>query len=133
MPRSAPWHAPALALIGSCGFAAAWVLLAHALDRQCSWMAVLAALDAALLLRMGRVRRGGARAAWGVAATAVAIALANWGIAAAEFGQSVGMLPWDSALRLGAHHAWTLVGLANDGVDIAWLAGGLVVAAVVSR
>jgi hypothetical protein len=133
MPRSTPWHAPLLALFGSLGFAAAWVLLASALDRQCSWMAVLAALDAALLLRMGRVRRGGMRAAWGVATTAIAIALANWGIAAAEFGQSVGMLPWDSVLRLGAHHAWTLVGLANGSVDIAWLVAGLVIAAVASR
>jgi hypothetical protein len=133
MSQSTPWHAPLLALFGSLGFAAAWVLLAHALDRQCSWMAVLAALDAALLLRMGRVRRGGARAVWGVATTAIAIALANWGIAAAEFGQSVGMLPWDSALRLGAHHAWTLIGLANGSVDVAWLVAGLVIAAVASR
>lgn len=133
MPRSAPWHAPALALIGSCGFAAAWVLLAHALDRQCSWMAVLAALDAALLLRLGGVPRGIARAAWGVAATVVAIVLANWGIAAAEFGQSVGLLPWGSALRLGPHHAWTLIGLVNDSIDIAWLAAGVVIAAVTSR
>ena len=133
MPRSTPWHAPLLALFGSLGFAAAWVLLASALGRQCSWMAVPAALDAALLLRMGRMPRGGMRAAWGLATTAVAIALANWGIAAAEFGQSVGMLPWASILRLGAHHAWTLIGLANDSVDIAWLVAGLVIAAVASR
>lgn len=133
MPRSAPWHAPALALIGSCGFAAAWILLAHALDRQCSWMAVLAALDAALLLRLGGVARGIARGVWGMVATVIAIVLANWGIAAAEFGQSVGLLPWDSALRLGLGHAWMLVGLVNDRVDIAWLAAGVAIAAVTSR
>lgn len=133
MHRSAPWHAPALALIGSCGFAAAWVLLAHGLDRQCSWMAVLAALDAALLLRMGRVRTGWARAAWGVAATAVAIALANWGIIAAQLGTVMGLPVWESALRLGPHHAWTLAGLANTGIDLAWLSSGLVIAAVASR
>ena len=133
MPRSAPWLAIALALLGSCGFAAAWVLVASALGNQASWLAVLAAADAALLLRLGRMRPGLARAALGVATTALAIAIANWGIAAVEMGRLVGLLPWESAMRLGTSHAGTLLGMANGPVDLAWLAASLVIAAVACR
>src|SRR5690606_37118604 len=73
----------ALLLLGSLGAAAAWVLVAMALDRQSSWMALVAAADAALILRMARMRPGAWRALAGVAATLLAIAAANWGIVAA--------------------------------------------------
>jgi hypothetical protein len=69
----------------------------------------------------------------GLAATVAAIALANWGIAAGEIGRSLGMLPWDAALRLGPHHAWMLALLANDAVDRLWLAAALAIAAFGSR
>lgn len=123
----------ALLLLGSCGFAAAWVLVAVARDGQHSWMALLAALDAALLLRLARMPAGWERAVWGVIATAVVIALANWGIAAAQLGKVLGLLPWDSALKLGPHHAWTLIQLANDSSDRLWLLAALVLAALTAR
>ncbi len=123
----------ALLLLGSCGFAAAWVLLAIARDGQHNWMALLAALDAALLLRLARMPAGWRRAAWGVATTAVVIGLANWGIAAAQMGKVMGLLPWDSALKLGPHHAWTLIQLANDSADLAWLGAAVILAAIASR
>ncbi|MEN1941850.1 hypothetical protein WCE41_10905 [Luteimonas sp. MJ246] len=131
--RSRPAAALALALAGSIGIAAAWVLVAQASGRQCSWMAVVAALDAALLLRMGRHRPGLARALWGVLATALAIVLANWGIIATEVGRMLGLAPWASMGKLGFEHAWLLARMANDAVALAWLAAGLVVAAVFGR
>lgn len=133
MPVTARRFAPVIAIAGSSCFAAAWILLATGVGSQCSWMAVLAALDAALLLRLCRARPGWTRAFWGVLATVAAIAIANWGIAATQLGKAMGLLPWDSALRLGAGHAWTLLQLANDSVDLAWLGAALVIAAVVSR
>ena len=133
MPSPARRFAPVIAVAGSSCFAAAWILLATAVGSQCSWMAVLGALDAALLLRLCRARPGWRRATWGMLATAVAIAIANWGIAATHLGKAMGLLPWDSALRLGAGHAWTLLQLANDPVDVAWLGAALVIAAVASR
>src|SRR3546814_6255870 len=48
----------ALLLSGCLGIAAAWVLLALAIDSQAGWMAVVAALDAVLMLRLGRMRPG---------------------------------------------------------------------------
>ena len=130
---SRPVLAAGLLLLGSAGVAAAWALLAVALDRQCSWMAVVAALDAVLLLRMARVAPGLARAMLAVAATALAIALANWWIAGAQVGQMVGLLAWQSIPKLGWFHGWTLLSLANHGADLAWYGLGLVTAAWAGR
>jgi hypothetical protein len=131
--RRARWLAPTLLVIGSFGFAAAWVLLAFARDQQCSWMAILAALDAALLLRMARMPRGWLRATLAVVATASTIVLANWGIAAAQIGRTMGLLPWESMTKLGPFYAWTLANLANPPLDLAWLAAALVLAAITAR
>ncbi|KLI97785.1 hypothetical protein [Luteimonas sp. FCS-9] len=122
-----------LLLLGSAGIAAAWILLADALGAQSSWMAVVAALDAALLVRLARLRPGAVRALAGTAATGLAIVIAGWGIVAAQLARPMGMTPWESALKLGPHHAWTLAGLANTPVDLAWLGAGLVIAAVLAR
>ncbi len=123
----------ALLLIGSSGIAAAWVLYAYASDQQASWIAVLAAVDAAVLLRLARMPGGWTRACWGASATALAIALANWGIAGAQMGKAMGLMPWDSLLRLGPHFTWTLTTLANNRVDLAWWCAALVVAVLASR
>ena len=127
------WMAPALLAIGSFGFAAAWILLAFARDRQCSWMALPAAIDAALLLRLARMPAGWTRAGLAVTATALTIVVANWGIAAAQIGRSMGMLPWESMLRLGPFYAWTLANLANLPGDLLWLAAALIVSVIASR
>jgi hypothetical protein len=131
--RGSRWFALTLLAIGSFGFAAAWVLVAFARDRQCSWMALLAAIDAALLLRLARMPGGWTRVALAVAATATTIVLANWGIAAAQIGRSMGLLPWDSLMKLGPTYAWTLANLANPPADLLWLAAALVLAAVASK
>ena len=131
--RRSRWFAPALLTVGSFGFAAAWVLVAFARDKQCSWMAILAALDAVFLLRMAKMAPGWPRATLAVTATALTIALANWGIAAAQIGRAMGMLPWESLTRLGPFYAWTLANLANPPIDLFWLASSLVLAAVASR
>ena len=124
------WQAPLLALTGSLGIAAAWVLAALALDRHCGWMAVIAALDAVLLLRFGGMRPGLARASWALAATVLAVALANWGVVATRVGRMFGLMPLESMERIGGGFAWTLAQLVNGPVELAWIAAALVVAAV---
>jgi hypothetical protein len=132
--RTAPSLLAVLLLVAGClGFAAAWVLVAFARDRQCSWMALLAALDAVFLLRMGRVPPGATRSLLAVAATALTIVLANWGIAAAQIGRAMGLLPWESIGKLGPFYAWTLANLANPPVELLWLVASLVLAALASR
>jgi hypothetical protein len=122
-----------LPVLGCLGFAAAWILMARLLESQASWLAPLAALDVAWMLRLGRIPPGRVRTAAALAATVLVIALANWGIAATETGRSMGLLPWESALRLGPDYAWELIQLANTGMDIAWYAVGLALSLVFAR
>lgn len=122
-----------LLLVGSAGIAATWVLATRFGGGQLSWFAVLAALDAALMLRLGGMRGGWKRAALAVLGTALAIALANWGIVATQMGLPMGLLPWESIARLGPDFVWMLTMLVNGPVDFAWWGAALVVAAVASR
>lgn len=132
-PQRMPLLAPFLLLLGSAGMAAAWILAARMGSGQLSWIAVLAALDAALMLRLGGMRGGWARAGLAVLGTALAIALANWGIVAMQMGAPMGLLPWESMTRLGPGFIWTLTMLVNGHADFAWWGAALVVAATVSR
>lgn len=126
---SAPrWYALPLLALGAAGFAAAWMLLALGLERQCSWLAPLAALDMALLLRLGKWPAGRSRQASALLGTAVVVAAANLLIAAGQIGMSLGLRPWESALRIGPGYAWLLSGMANDGLDLLLYAAALLVA-----
>ncbi|TYT23154.1 hypothetical protein FZO89_18115 [Luteimonas viscosa] len=125
--------AMAMLLLGSLGVAAAWVLVAMALDAQSSWMALVAAADAALIVRLTRLRPGVSRAVLGVLSTLLAILVANWGIVAAWLGAHMGLLPWESMLKLGSGFALLLARLSNSTADLAWIAAALVAAAIASR
>ena len=131
--RRTPWLGSALLALGIGGFAAVWIMLGAFTSRQNSWMAVLAALDIAWMLRLGGWRPGPRRAVVGVAATAMTVLLANWGITASHLGRAMGLQTWESALKLGSDHAWTLAQLANNAGDVLWLALALVIAAFASR
>ncbi len=131
--RDVRWMSWLLLSVAVLGFAAIWVLLGAYTGRQHSWMAVLAALDVAWVLRLGGWRPGAVRLALGVAGTAAAVALANWWLIASHLGAMLGLQPWESAMRLGSGLAWTLAQLANGSADLAWIAVALVVAAVASR
>ena len=131
--RRLPFPAVALLLLASAGIAAAWALVALVTGSQCSWMALVAALDAAIVLRITGARPGALRACVAAMATAVAVALGNWWIAAGQIGRSLGLMPWDSSLRLGPDYAWTLATLANRPADLAWLAAALLFALIAGR
>ena len=131
--RLPPLLAPLLLALGIAVFTAAWILLAAATGRQSSWMALLAAADAAFLLRLGGMAPGVRRAAWAGGAPATTIVLSNWGIVAAGIGRLVGLGPLDSALKLGAGLAWTVAQLVNGPVDVALLLASLAVAALAAR
>ena len=131
--RTAGWVAPVMLLRGSACLSLAWVVLSLYLERQCSWMAVLGALQAALLLRWGGMRPGPARAVLAVAAVVAMIAAAHWGMAASHLGIAMGLNPWESALKLGPAHARTLFGLANQAMDLVWFGMAVLVAALFGR
>ena len=126
--RTIHWLWPLLLLLGSVTLAIAWMLVALATGKQSGWMAVVAGLEAAWMLRLGTFRASPARVAIALLATLLIALAANWGIAAAYIGGSLGLDPWQSALKLGPHLAWTLFGLANGFAELLWLLLGLVAA-----
>ena len=124
------WLLPIAALLaGILGADAAWVALAVFTGRPCSWVALLAALDVALLLRLTGVRPGTARIVLAVLATAIAVALAQWLIVATQMGVVLGLQPLDSALRLGPALARQLLVLSLGKADLAWMLASLPFAA----
>lgn len=133
LPHPARWLAPAILLLGGTCFVLIWILLALYLGRPCGWMAVLGAIDIVLMLRFGGMRRGAMRASLAVIAMLAMIAAVNWGIAASQIGASLGLNPWDSALKLGPDYAWTLAKLANQAADRVWMGMALVLAAIAGR
>ena len=120
-------------VIGCLGAAAAWVLLALYGNGQKGWMAVVAALDAAWMLRLGGLRPGWSRSGLAVLGTLVAIALANWGIAALQIGLPMGLDLWESLSKPGLGYVWLLAGLANSAFDRTCIAVAVVLAAWLGR
>lgn len=122
-PRRSPrWLAPVLLALGSAAFVLVWALTALYLQRQAGWMALLAAVDAAAMLRLGGMAHGVGRSVLALLATLAISAVALWGIVATQLGFALGLGPWDSALKLGLHHACTLIGLTTTPLDWAALA-----------
>ena len=135
MPRNpAPaWLLPAVALtVGALGMSAVWVALAVWTDRPCSWLAPVAALDMALLLRVTGVRPGPGRLLAAVLGTALTVALAQWLTVATQLGLALGLEPVTSAIRLGPALAKQLLLLSLDRWDYAWLLVSLPVAALLA-
>lgn len=117
-----------LAIFGVVGMSAIWGLIALILDRQCAWMSVMAALDIALLLRLGRAAPGLPRAIGTLAATTAVVMTSNWIIAASQVGGPMGFRTLDALQRLGTDHAQTLFGLANQPAEWAWYAIAAIIA-----
>ena len=128
---------PPLALVllafGTVGASAAWAAIAMLGGSLASWMAPLAALDAAWLLRLGGAPRGWNRAALALLATLATIAMANWSIVAAHLGGVMGLSFLESAQRLGPTLAWTLLRLAYSPADLLWMGLALAVAVLAGR
>jgi hypothetical protein len=111
------------------GFAALWTLAALYSGRQCSFMAVVGAVDVLWVLGLAPRLPTAARAALAVVGTLVLIVLANWSIIGIHVGAPLGNGPVASLGKLGIHHAWTMAGLANDWRDTVWVLLALALAA----
>lgn len=112
---------PALAWVaGVLGMVALWTAVSLALRSPSGWLALVAALDLALLLRLAAMPAGRPRAWAAVAGTALAIALGYWFHAAITMGVMLGLPPVESALRLGPVLAGELVRHTTSAWDIAW-------------
>lgn len=120
-------------VVGCLGVAAAWVLLALYGSGQKGWMAMVAALDAAWMLRLGGLRAGRMRGVLAVLGTLAVVALANWAIAALQIGLPMGLDLWESLSKPGVGYVWLLAGMANSAFDKACIAVAVVLAAWFGR
>ncbi|WP_295363479.1 hypothetical protein [Arenimonas sp.] len=119
----AGWLLPALAwLAGVGGMVALWLAVFLSVRSVSGWLALLAALDLALLLRLSGQPAGPARAWAAVAGTALAIVLSYWFVAAMIMGLPLGLRPLDAASRIGPVLAGELIRHATSAWDIAWAA-----------
>jgi len=133
MKRLGAWLLPSVALAtGVLGVDAVWVVASVASNRPCSWMALIAALDVAFMLRLANVRAGSGRIVLAVLATALAVLLAQWLIAATQMGLALGLEPLDSAMKLGPSLARQLIMLSLHRADFAWLVAALPLAALLA-
>jgi len=114
------WLLSGLALaVGILGIGAVWLALAVLSNSTCSWLALVAAADMALMLRLTQAPPGWARRVAAAIATAFAVALSQWFIVATYLGQSLGLTPLESARRLGPVLAWAMTLLNLHSTD--WL------------
>ena len=123
------WLLTALCVIvGVLGLAAAWTGVALLTRTQAGWMALIAALDAAVMLRLAGFPSSRLRAALAVGVILVAIALANFLLIATRMGMRLGLDPSESARLLSVEMAWVLAGYANAPLDLAWIVGATLAA-----
>lgn len=136
MPRNsaAGWLLPGVALlVGVLGMTAIWVAIAVISNRSCSWLALVTAIDMAVLLRLTNAPEGPMRTLVATLATAFAVALSLWFIVATQLGFTLGLQPVASAIRLGPALAWQLSKLSLDRMDVILLLASLPLAAILSQ
>ena len=115
------WLLPAVAwLAGVAGMVAIWLAASLAIGMPSGWLALVAALDLAVLLRLAAMPAGPARAWAATAGTALAIVLSYWFVAATIIGLPMGLRPLESATRMGPVLAGELIRHASSGWDLAW-------------
>jgi len=123
----------AISLVAVLGVAAVWSGFSLMFRSNCAWMAVVTALDAALLLRLAAVPPGRARAGWAVAITLATVCAALFAIAAAQIGLLMGFRPADSIWRISPGLAWLYTTSNMGWLDGVWLAAALTLAWRVGR
>ena len=131
--RTGTWLWSLMLLLGLLVAPLAWMVLALMTGRQVGWMAVVSALELVFMLRLGTLGPGRLRIALVVLGTLLVAAVANWAIASAWMGGSIGLDLWDATTRMGPHLAWTLINLANGAMEWLWLAVAVVVGAWLAR
>lgn len=133
-PAALSWIVPSVALVAGCaGMVGAWVAAGSLSGSSLSWLALVAALDVAMLLRLTQAPASRARILLAVLATGAIVVASQWLLAATRVGVLVGMQTLASAARLGPALGWQVVQLSLDRVDWVWLLASLPLAAILAE
>lgn len=115
------WILPTLALaVGVLGMVAVWLATYLYVRTPSGWLAVVAALDIVLMLRLAAAPAGRLRGALAVAGTAAATALSYWMVVSTQMGLLLGLTPLESSQRLGPVLFGELLRHTTSGWDLAW-------------
>ena len=113
------------AAAGVLGMAALWTILNVQTGWLNGWATLLAAVDAALLLRLAGMGPGRLRALLGTLATALTVLLVGFLTASTRVGFVMGLRPLESAERMSLDLAWLLLESAARPWDWAGVLAGL--------
>jgi Mn2+/Fe2+ NRAMP family transporter len=112
-PAAVPMALAACA-VAVLGVAAIWAAASVFLKGPAAWFAIVAALDATLLLNLANWPRGGRRVAVAVTVTVLTIIVAQYFVATANIGVAMGLRPYESlplmSLDLAGLYATTNTG-----------------------
>jgi hypothetical protein len=132
--RSAPVVVGLLAsAVAVLGVAAVWAGVAAMTGTQCGWMAPLAALDAALLLRLADWRAGRGRALVALVVTAATVIVGNALVATTLIGRAMGMRPFEAVSRMTLDLAWLHTWSNSGATEAAWYLLALALAWLAGR
>lgn len=127
-PATARPLALAACVVAVFGVAAVWAGASALLRLPTPWMAIVAALDAVLLLRLASWPRGASRTLLAVAVTLATILVAQHFVATANIGVAMGLRPFE-ALPLMSMELAMLYARSNLGVaDLACYAAAMAAA-----
>lgn len=115
------------------GLVGLWAAASLFLRSPCGFMAVVAAVDVALLLRLTTFPAGRARAVAGLAIVAVAIPAGLYVAAVASIGRVMGVLPHKAFALTSSEFAALWLRLNLGWIDVLWLLAGLALAWRFSR
>lgn len=115
------------------GLAGLWAAASMFLRGPCAFMAVVAAVDVALLLRLSAFPKGKPRAVAGLAIVAVAIPVGLYVAAITSIGRVMGMLPHKAFALTSPEFAALWLRLNLGWMDALWVLAGLALAWRASR
>lgn len=115
------------------GLSAVWAGAAALSGGNASWMALVTALDSALLLRLAGHPPGRRRAMLGLLITGITIACAAIMVSAAKIGMVMGMKPMAALSRISVEMVPLWLGAQVSWIDALWVAAGLLLAWFASR
>lgn len=131
-PASVPLGLAACA-VAVFGIAALWAGASVLLGSSAAWFAIVAALDAVLLLRLANWPRGARGAAVTVAVTLLTIGVAQYFVATAKIGVVMGLRPFESLPLMSFDLAWLYAQNNTGAFEWGCYVVALVVAWLLSR
>ncbi|MEZ5544065.1 MAG: hypothetical protein R3F10_02535 [Lysobacteraceae bacterium] len=127
------FHACLVGVFAVAGLAGLWAAASVFLRGPCAFMAVVATVDVALLLRLSAFASGRARAVAGLVIVAVAIPVGLYVAAVASIGRVMGVLPHKAFALTSPEFAALWLRFNLGWMDALWVLAGLVLAWRLSR